>query len=114
MELSTADEIAAAFATVDELLLAATDAAPAVALLLERARQQGVSEHQLAANLRTTTAVLRWMLRVKPDATADRSLDLGEDVGELIIRWAMSRAPVTPAITQPVTPRGFTCPKNTP
>ena len=113
MELSTANGIAAAFDTVDALLEQATDAAPAVALLLERARQQGVSEHQLAANLRTTTAVLRWVLRVKPDATANR-IDLEGDVGELIIRWAMSRAPVTPAMTQPVTPRVFACPKNTP
>ena len=35
--MSNADEIAAAFNKVDELLMAATDAAPAVALLLERA-----------------------------------------------------------------------------
>ncbi len=114
MAMITANEIAAAFNTVDALLEQARDAAPAVALLLERAQEQGVSEHQLAANLRATTPVLRWLLKLSPDATADRSLDLGEDVGELIIRWAMSRAPVTPAITQPVTPRGFTCPKNTP
>ena len=113
MELSNAAEIAAAFDTVDALLEQATAAAPAVALLLTRAQEQGVSEHQLAANLRTNTAVLRWLVRVKPDATADR-IELEGDLGELIIRWAMSRAPVTPAITQPVTPRGFTCPKNTP
>ena len=90
MELSTANEIAAAFDTVDALLEQATAAAPAVALLLSRAQEQGVSEHQLAANLRTTTAVLRWVMRVKPDATADRSLDLGEDVGEVLLRWARS------------------------
>jgi hypothetical protein len=36
--MSSADEIAAAFERVDELLLAATAAAPAVALLLARAR----------------------------------------------------------------------------
>jgi hypothetical protein len=90
VELSTANEIAAAFDTVDALLEQATAAAPAVALLLSRAQEQGVSEHQLAANLRTTTAVLRWVMRVKPDATADRSLDLGEDVGEVLLRWARS------------------------
>jgi len=90
VELSNADEIAAAFNKVDELLMAATDAAPAVALLLERAQEQGISEHQLAANLRTNTAVLRWMVRVKPDATADR-IDLEGDLGELLIRWAQKR-----------------------
>ena len=90
MELSNADEIAAAFNKVDELLMAATDAAPAVALLLERAQEQGVSEHQLAANLRTNTAVLRWLVRVKPDATANR-IDLEGDLGELLIRWAQKR-----------------------
>jgi hypothetical protein len=36
--MNTSDEIAAAFERVDELLLAATAAAPAVALLLARAR----------------------------------------------------------------------------
>jgi hypothetical protein len=36
--MSTADEIAAAFERVDALLVAATAAAPAVALLLARAR----------------------------------------------------------------------------
>jgi hypothetical protein len=38
--MSSADEIAAAFGKVDELLLAATAAAPAVALLLTRARSR--------------------------------------------------------------------------
>ena len=87
----TAAEIHEAFNKVDELLEQAGEVAPAVALLLTRARQQGVSEHQLAANLRATTAVLRWLLKLSPDATADRSLDLGEDVGEVLIRWAQKR-----------------------
>ena len=111
--MSNAAQVDEAFRRVDQFLLAAGEVAPSVELLLERAKQNGVTEHQLAANLRTTTAVLRWVLRVKPDATANR-IDLEGDLGELLIRWAMSRAPVTPAITQPVTPRGFTCPKNTP
>jgi hypothetical protein len=89
MELSTAADIAAAFERVDALLEQAGEVAPAVALLLLRAKEQGVSEHQLAANLRTTTAVLRWVLRVKPDATADR-IDLEGDLGELLLRWARS------------------------
>jgi site-specific recombinase XerC len=90
VELSTAAEIADAFARVDDLLEQARAAAPAVALLLSRARQQGISEHQLAANLRATTPVLRWLLKLAPDATANR-IDLGEDVGALIIRWAQKR-----------------------
>jgi hypothetical protein len=90
VELSNADEIAAAFSKVDELLIAATDVAPAVALLLARAREQGVTEHQLAANLRTNTAVLRWLLKLAPDATANR-IDLDTaDLGEVLLRWARS------------------------
>ena len=90
MELSNAAEIADAFERVDALLEQATAAAPAVALLLERARQQGVSEHQLAAHLCTPTSVLRWLVRVKPDATANR-IDLEGDLGALLIRWAQKR-----------------------
>jgi hypothetical protein len=89
VELSTANEIAAAFDTVDALLEQATAAAPAVALLLERAQEQGVSEHQLAANLRTTTPVLRWLLKLAPDATANR-IELEGDLGEVLLRWARS------------------------
>ncbi len=89
MELSNAADIAAAFNTVDELLEQATAAAPAVALLLERAQERGISEHQLAAHLRTNTAVLRWLLKLAPDATANR-VDLGEDLGEVLLRWARS------------------------
>ena len=87
MELSTADEIAAAFERVDALLEQATAAAPAVALLLERAQERGISEHQLAANLRATTPVLRWVLKLSPDATADR-IDLEGDLGEMLLKWA--------------------------
>jgi len=87
MELSNANEIHEAFSKVDELLERAGEVAPAVALLLLRAKEQGVSEHQLAANLRTTTGVLRWLLKLSPDATADR-IDLEGDVGELVLRWA--------------------------
>jgi hypothetical protein len=89
VELSNAADIAAAFNTVDELLEQATAAAPAVALLLERAQERGISEHQLAAHLRTNTAVLRWLLKLAPDATANR-VDLGEDLGEVLLRWARS------------------------
>ena len=40
--MSSPDEIAAAFSKVDELLLAATAAAPAVALLAARAAERGI------------------------------------------------------------------------
>ena len=85
--MSTADEIAAAFSKVDELLERAGEVAPAVALLLSRAQEQGISEHQLAAHLCTPTSVLRWLVRVKPDATANR-IDLEGDLGEMLLRWA--------------------------
>jgi predicted transcriptional regulator len=91
MELSSAAEIAAAFERVDELLVAATAAAPAVALLAARAAERGISEAKLANHLRlTNTTVLRWLLRLAPDATTDR-IDLdGDDIAELVLRWARS------------------------
>ena len=49
--MSTADEIAAAFGKVDELLAAATAAAPAVALLAARAAERGITEARLANHL---------------------------------------------------------------
>jgi hypothetical protein len=86
--VSTADEIAAAFERVDELLLAATAAAPAVALLAARAAERGISEAKLANHLHLNATVLKWVLRTAPDATTDR-IDLDEaDVGELVLRWA--------------------------
>jgi hypothetical protein len=52
----------AAFSKVDELLLAATAAAPAVALLAARAAERGITEAKLANHLRTNPTVLRWVL----------------------------------------------------
>ena len=46
--MSNAEEIAAAFDRVDALLVAATAAAPAVALLAARAAERGISEAKLA------------------------------------------------------------------
>jgi hypothetical protein len=87
--VSTADEIAAAFERVDELLLAATAAAPAVALLAARAADRGISEAKLANHLHLNATVLKWVLRTAPDATTDRSIDLdGDDAGEVLLRWA--------------------------
>ena len=70
--MSSPDEIAAAFSKVDELLVAATAAAPAVALLAARAAERGITEARLANHLHIgNPTVLRWVLRLEP-ATADR------------------------------------------
>ena len=91
--MSTADEIAAAFDRVDALLVAATAAAPAVALLAARAAERGISEAKLANHLHLNATVLKWVLRTGPDATTDRSLDLeaaDTDLAELVLKWARS------------------------
>ena len=91
--MSTADEIAAAFDRVDALLVAATAAAPAVALLAARAAERGISEAKLANHLHLNATVLKWVLRTGPDATTDRSIELDEaddDLAELVLRWARS------------------------
>jgi hypothetical protein len=89
--VSTADEIAAAFGKVDELLVAATAAAPAVALLAARAAERGISEAKLANHLHLNATVLKWVLRTGPDATTDRSIELeaaDTDLGEVLLAWA--------------------------
>ena len=88
--MSNADEIAAAFERVDELLLAATAAAPAVALLAARAAERGISEAKLANHLHLNATVVRWLLKLAADATTDRSIDLeaaDDDIAELVLRW---------------------------
>ena len=88
--MSTADEIAAAFSRVDQFLLAAGEVAPSVELLLERAQQQGVTEARITNHLGLNATVVRWLLKLAPDAPTDR-IDLDEaDVGELVLRWARS------------------------
>ena len=91
--MSTADEIAAAFERVDELLVAATAAAPAVALLAARAAERGISEAKLANHLHLNATVVRWLLKLAADATTDRSIDLeaaDDDIAELVLRWVRS------------------------
>ena len=91
MELSNAAEIAAAFNKVDELLLAATAAAPAVALLAARAAERGISESRLAAHMHLNATTMRWVLKLAADATTDRSIDLeaaDADLAELVLKWA--------------------------
>jgi hypothetical protein len=91
--VSNAEEIVAAFDRVDELLLAATAAAPAVALLAARAAERGITEAKLANHLRTNPTVLRWVMKLEPAAAADRSIDLDgadDDLADLLLRWARS------------------------
>ena len=89
--MSNADEIAAAFSRVDAFLMAAGEVAPSVELLLARAAENGVSETKLTNHLGLNATVLRWLLRLAPDATTDRSIDLDEaDVGALVLRWVRS------------------------
>ena len=78
--MSSADEIAAAFERVDELLAA-------------RAAERGISEAKLANHLHLNATVLKWVMRTGPDATTDRSIDLDEvddDLAELVLRWVRS------------------------
>ena len=86
--MSSTDEIAAAFSRVDAFLMAAGEVAPSVELLLARAAENGVSETKLANHLGLNATVVRWLLKLAPDATTDR-IDLDEaDLGEVLLRWA--------------------------
>ena len=91
--MSSAAEINEAFSKVDEFLLAAGEVAPSVELLLARAEQQGITEAAMLRHLRlTNTTVLRWLMKLATDATADR-IDLeaaDTDLAELVLRWARS------------------------
>jgi hypothetical protein len=85
--MSNAAQVDEAFRRVDQFLADAGEVAPWVELLLARAAENGVSETKLANHLRTNPTVLRWLLRLAPDATTDR-IDLDEaDVGEVLLRW---------------------------
>lgn len=86
--MSNAAQVDEAFRRVDQFLADAGEVAPSVELLLARAAENGVTEAKLANHLRTNPTVLRWLLRLAPDATTDRSLDLdGDDAGEVLLRW---------------------------
>jgi hypothetical protein len=87
------NDIGAAFDKLDRLLEAAQDAGPSIALLLTRAQEQGISETKLTNHLGLNATVVRWLLKLAPDATADRSIDLeaaDTDLAELVLRWARS------------------------
>ena len=89
--MSSAAQVDEAFRRVDQFLLAAGEVAPSVELLLARAAENGVSETKLTNHLGLNATVVRWLLKLAPDATTDRSIDLdGVDLGELVLRWARS------------------------
>ena len=89
--MSNAAQVDEAFRRVDQFLLAAGEVAPSVELLLARAAENGISETKLTNHLGLNATVLRWLLRLAPDATTDRSIDLDEaDVGALVLRWVRS------------------------
>jgi hypothetical protein len=84
--MDRAADLGAAFDKLDQLLAVAQEAGPSIALLLEAGRQQGIADQTLQKYLRLNTTVLRWALRLDPDATADRSELV--DVGQVVLDWA--------------------------
>ena len=80
------NDIAEAFAKLDQLLAVAQEAGPSIALLMELGRQQGLGDQTVQKYLRLNTTVLRWALKLSPDAVADMSELI--DVGALLIGWA--------------------------
>jgi tRNA A37 threonylcarbamoyltransferase TsaD len=80
------NDIGAAFDKLDRLLEVAQEAGPSIALLMEAGRQQGLGDQTLQKYLKLNTTVLRWCLKLAPDAAADR--DELTDVGQVVIDWA--------------------------
>ena len=80
------NDIGAAFDKLDRLLAAAQEAGPSIALLMELGRQQGLGDQTVQKYLKLNTTVLRWCVKLSPDATADRAELV--DVGALLLAWA--------------------------
>ena len=80
------NDLAEAFARLDELLAAAEAAGPAMELLLATGADQGITEMTMFRRLQINATIVRWALRLGPDTTADR--DELIDVGALLIEWA--------------------------
>ena len=80
------NDIGAAFNQLDRLLEAAQEAGPSIALLMELGRQQGLGDQTVQKYLRLNTTVLRWCVKLAPDAVADR--DELTDVGRVVLDWA--------------------------
>ena len=84
------NDLAEAFARLDELLAAAEAAGPAMELLLATGADQDITEMRMFRQLQINATIVRWALRLGRDAVADRS-EL-TDVGELLLAWARSSA----------------------
>ena len=84
--MSDPHDIAEAFARLDELLVAAEAAGPAMELLLATGADQGITEMTMFRRLGINATVLRWSQKLGPDAAADR--DELVDVGALLLAWA--------------------------
>ena len=80
------NDLGAAFNRLDRLLEVAQEAGPSIALLLEAGRQQDITEATMFRRLGINGTIVRWALRLGPDAAANR--DELTDVGELLIEWA--------------------------
>ena len=80
------NDLAEAFNRLDALLAAAEAAGPAMALLLATGKAQGITETTMFRRLGINGTIVRWALRLGPDATADR--DELTDVGQVVLDWA--------------------------
>jgi hypothetical protein len=80
------NDLAEAFNRLDALLAAAEAAGPAMALLLATGEAQGITETTMFRRLQINGTIVRWALKLSPDAAADQS-DL-VDAGQLLIDWA--------------------------
>jgi hypothetical protein len=88
--MSDPHDIAEAFARLDALLVAAEAAGPAMELLLAAGADQGITEATMFRRLGINGTIVRWALRLGPDATADR--DELIDVGQVVLDWARRSA----------------------
>ena len=84
--MSPTHDLAEAFTRLDELLAAAEAAGPAMELLLATGKAQGITETTMFRRLQINGTIVRWALKLSPDAAADQS-DL-VDAGQLLIDWA--------------------------
>ena len=84
--MSDPHDIAEAFSRLDALLVAAEAAGPAMELLLATGADQGITEMTMFRRLGINATIVRWCVKLGPDAVADQS-DL-VDVGELLLEWA--------------------------
>ena len=80
------NDIGAAFDKLDRLLEAAQEAGPSIALLLAAGEAQGITEATMFRRLGINGTIVRWSVKLSPDATADRSELV--DVGALLLAWA--------------------------